>query len=130
MSPLNFECDGTLEVCGFTGFGPDDVMLRIDELTITQNGESMSPKLPIIAVAPATEWEGEIPNAKKPKGKLDDGPAIGAASGYLVKKGGGIQPVAWPGSLQLVDGCAILNEIEPELVPVWKKYLKSGRRYP
>ncbi len=129
MSPLSFECDGTLEVCGPTNFGPDDVMLRIEQLTIEQNGKSMSPNLPIIAVAPALEWEGEIPNAKKPQGKLDVGQARGAASGYLVKKSGQIVPVAWPGAPRLVDGCAILTEIAPDTVEIWTDYNRSGRNY-
>src|SRR5581483_10438448 len=108
MTPLFFGCDGTLEVCGPTNFDPDDVLLEITALTIAQGSARMSPNLPVITVAPSLTWETEIYGAKP---TLQDGPAIGAAAGYKVKKSGGRVAVAWPGSLTLVNGCAILEEI-------------------
>ena len=125
MPVLLFECDGTLEVCGPTNFGPDDVLLEITQLTIVdQAGASMSPRLPVISVAPKPTWETEIPGAK---GTLQPGSATGAAAGYLVRKSGDRVAVAWPGSLTLVDGCAILEAIAPDLVKTWNDYLRFRR---
>jgi hypothetical protein len=126
MTPLYFECDGTLEVCGPTNFGPDDVLLEITQLTIVdQAGNTMSPpNLPIITLAPSPTWETEIPGAK---GTLQAGPATGAAAGFLVKRRGGRDAVAWPGSLTLVDGCAILEAIDPNLVKIWDNYFSVRR---
>jgi hypothetical protein len=127
MSPLFFECDGTLEVCGPTLFGPDDVLLEITQLTIKQGNVAMTPTLPVTAVAPAVTWETEIPGAK---GTLNPGPAVGAAAGYLVKRGVGRVPVAWPGSLELVDGCATLQGVSPGLVSTWDSYIRYKRSNP
>jgi hypothetical protein len=128
MTPLFFECDGTLEVCGPTNFGPDDVLLEITQLTIVDAaGNTMSPPtLPVITLAPSVTWETEIPGAK---GRLQEGPATGAAAGFLVKRGRGRVPVAWPGSLTLVDGCAILEAIDPTLVKIWNDYLEDRRAH-
>src|SRR5690242_16495815 len=101
MPILYFDCEGTLEVCGPTNFGPNDDELVITTLTIKQNGKTMSPPLPIITKAPAEEWEGEIPGAK---GQLAVGKATGFASGNIVKKNGRSVPVSWPGDLTLSDG--------------------------
>jgi len=125
MTPLSFRCDGTLEVCGPTNFDPDDVLLEITQLTIVQGSARMSPTLPFITVAPNQNWETEISGAKP---TLNEGPALGAAAGYKVKKSGGRVPVAWPGSLMLVDGCAILQEIAPGLVAIWNDYPRRSEQ--
>ena len=126
MLTLYFDCDGTLEVCGPTNFGPNDARLVITALTIKQNGQTMSPPLPITTDAPAQEWEGEIPGAK---GRLAVGPATGFASGNLVKKNGQAVPVSWPGALTLADGCAIVQDIAPDAVEAWMAYRHSGAEY-
>jgi hypothetical protein len=126
MHTLYFNCDGTLEVCGPTNFGPNDNRLVITVLKIKQNGQTLSPPLPITADAPAHEWEGDIPGAKGP---LAVGLATGFASGNIVKKNGQAVPVSWAGDLMLADGCAIVQDIAPDAVEAWMAYRRSGGEY-
>jgi len=130
MQTLYFDCDGALEVCGPTNFGPNDARLEITlQLDIVdQFGNRLSAQLPIITNAPAQEWECEIPGAK---GILAAGPATGTASGRIVKKQGQGQsvPVTWVGSFTLVDGCVILQNIAPRRVARWRAYRRRVREY-
>ena len=120
---LYFECDGTLEVCGPTGFYPDDVLLQITRLEITQNGVTMAvPNLPLSTVAPQAMWETEIPNANV---QLAAGPAQGVGAGFFVTRRGGRIDVAWPGQLTLVDGCGILTSAAPALHTVRATFLQQ-----
>jgi hypothetical protein len=108
-TPLYFDCDGALEVCGPAGFGLDDVLLEITRLTILQNGVAVPvPNLPLIVVAPASMWETEIPNAK---GRLGPGAAQGAGAGFVVTRAGGRRNVSWVGDLMLSDGCQIEKDV-------------------
>lgn len=108
-TPLYFDCDGALEVCGPAGFQDGDVLLEITALTILQNGVSVPvPHLPLITIAPAAMWETEIPNAK---GRLSVGAAQGAGAGFFVTRSGGRRNVTWPGDLMLSDGCEIQNAV-------------------
>jgi hypothetical protein len=130
MATLYFDCDGTLEVCGPTNFGPNERRLEITHLRIVdQYGNTLSvpsPPLPIITNAPAPEWEVEVPQAKA---ILAPGPATGTASGVIVKKDGQAVPVSWVGSFTLADGCAILNSIAQDRVDDWMAYRCSDREY-
>jgi hypothetical protein len=123
MTPLYFDCDGNLEVCGPTNFGPNDARLVITELTIKQNGQTVPAPVPITTDAPATEWEVDIPGAKGP---LDVGPATGFAVGRRVKTNGQEVAVSWPGALKLEDGCAIVTDIAPDAVEAWMAYRAGG----
>jgi hypothetical protein len=123
MTPLYFDCNGTLEVCGPTNFGPNDAQLVITELLIKQNDQTVPAPVPIIADAPATEWEVDIPGAK---GRLAVGPATGFAVGRMVKTNGPDDAVSWPGALELKDGCAIVTDIAPDAVEAWMTYRTGG----
>jgi hypothetical protein len=108
-TPLYFDCDGALEVCGPIGFEPDDVLFEITQLTILQNGVVVAvPHLPLTTVAPAGMWETEIPNARA---QLGLGAAQGAGVGFFVTRSGGRRNVSWPGDLTLSDGCQIEKDV-------------------
>jgi hypothetical protein len=127
-TPLDFECDGALEICGPTGFGPDDVLLEITQLVIRQGNVSLSPPhLPIITVAPKAMWETSIPGARA--AGLTVGAASGAAVGFVVKRGGGRVEVPWPGVLMLEDGCAVLKDVLPGSEEVRAAYLAADPAY-
>ena len=65
---LNFQADGSLDVCGPTNFGAQDVMFRLIRVRVkdqanTQVEQTFNPP-PAIFGSGQTMWEADVPPAK------------------------------------------------------------------
>lgn len=84
QSPLEFQGDGSLEVCGPVDFDPGDVMFEVVSFSIT-DGRGVTVNqvcVPHACADPGEMWESEIPGARAKK--LTPGPgASGQGLGFM-----------------------------------------------
>jgi hypothetical protein len=105
--PLYFENDDSLEVCGPTDFGPNDISLELLKVTVVDhNGvELHTPDLSILFGA-GEMWETDIENAR---GVLAVGPAQGVGRGRVTKRNGNTKVIEWPGRFEIIDTRTFLS---------------------
>ena len=110
--PLYFEDSGTLEVCGPTGFGPNDVLLKIMDVAVKdsegneRHADGIDDDHPLQVGTADAMWESEIEHAKN---DLVPGPGIGFARGVIVHRNGESRRIHWAKNLTLVDPPALFS---------------------
>lgn len=101
--PLYFEEDGTLEVCGPANFSPNDVLLKVEKLTIIDHEGHVVEKdfdPPTLVGSGDPMWESEIDDAL---GALVPGPARGVAQGHVRTRDHVERGIGWAGRFELVN---------------------------
>ncbi|HEX2377503.1 MAG TPA: hypothetical protein VHI30_08090 [Gaiellales bacterium] len=102
-NPLYFEEDGVLEVCGPANFGPNDVLLKVEKITIIDHEghvveQSFDP--PILVGSGDPMWESEIEDGRD---RLVPGPARGVAQGRVRTRDNGERGIGWADRFDLVN---------------------------
>jgi hypothetical protein len=104
---LYFEANGALEVCGPTNFGPNDISLELNKVTVVdrEGNERHTPHLRLLFTY-GEMWEADIPNAH---GHLVPGMARGQGEGKALTRDGKTHDITWSSRFEIVDPKTFLH---------------------
>jgi hypothetical protein len=107
---LNFQADGSLDVCGPTNFSPHDVMftlahVRLKDRANTQVEQTFNPP-PALFGNGDLMWEGDIPRGKAKT--LVPGPARATGKGRVLHRNGKEEDVEWANDVVLAKPSTFL----------------------
>jgi hypothetical protein len=108
---LNFQADGSLDVCGPANFGAQDVMFKLTRVRLkdqanTQVEQTFNPPAALFGNGD-TMWEGEIPPPKAQT--LVTGPARGTGKGRVLHRDGTEEEVVWANDVILANPSGFLR---------------------